>query len=120
MFHGPVIIGSFSPWQRSKAALSLQTAARRFLKKHRKMSAMDHVRITSACEIDKACQEVLGATYGHCCFEDIVTMDMGKKVCYCTTHKKNCVLEPDLEDTNRTNLSRSFPNHTAPSFKSKA
>lgn len=58
------------------------------------------VLLTSACEIDKNCQRVLGATYSseQCIFEDICELAQG--ACYCVKHRKKCKLQkPDPERT---------------------
>lgn len=78
---------------RAEAALSLQSAARRFLQTQcaGKMGQVEHVCLTSSCEINAECQLVLKNTYGHCNFKDILTLDMvnGGKA-FCTTHGRLC------------------------------
>ena len=75
-----------------KAALSLQAAAQRYAS-----GSGARVDITSACEINKACQDVLKKTYSdeQCIFPDITKVNMKKKFCFCVRHQRQCELQPD-------------------------
>lgn len=74
----------------AQACLSLGAAARKFVKKQgitRRVA--EHVVLESSVEIDKECQTILGATYGHCCFGDILKLDLSSSN-FCAVHGKNC------------------------------
>ncbi|CAK9088347.1 unnamed protein product [Durusdinium trenchii] len=72
------------------AALSIQATAQRF-------APGCGVTITSACEIDRACQKVLKATFDddQCIFPDIRQMNTKNKYCFCSRHNQMCELQPD-------------------------
>ena len=97
-------------WITTQAVISLQAAAARFAP-----GRGDQVAIKSACEIDKACQHVLKATYGteQCIFADITKVDMKKETCYCERHQKMCELQPRSEDPNCTSALDSLGKHMA-------
>lgn len=70
----------------SQALLSLQSEVLQTFKEKRS----DPVRLVWACEKDVGCQKVLSATYGGCCFDDILTMSHKKSKAWCATHCKYC------------------------------
>ena len=82
-----------------QAALSLQAAGRSFIETHAQhvsATPVKHISLTSCCEIDKDCQEVLRATYGnagHCIFNDILRIDRKKNLAFCVRHDKYCPVQ---------------------------
>ena len=85
----------------SQAALSLQAAAGEFLQAHNMPGShfATQVILTSSCEIDGPCRDVLSKTFGpvtkgkHCMFPDILKIDKEKGYAFCLAHNKNCPLE---------------------------
>ena len=70
----------------SEALLSLQSEVAKAFKE----KSASHVKLVWACEKDVGCQRVLSATYGGCCFDDIMTMSHEKSTAWCATHCKYC------------------------------
>lgn len=75
--------------------MALEAATQKFVGQS---SSRKHVKLHSAVEIDKRCQQVLGATFGHCCFSDITKLDYAKKTAFCVTHGTWCKLKSDDDE----------------------
>ena len=78
----------------SEAALSLETAAKKFLENETKSGCKNlrqHLILRASCEISADCQSVLRNTYGTCNFGDICDLDFDSdRGNFCTTHQKYC------------------------------
>jgi len=95
-----------------EACLSLQTAAKKFLKANGfkvepVQSHADHVNLRASCEIDPNCQKILKSTYkngDYCNFADIMDLtytDDKRLGGHCTTHGKFCCMYRHHRHSNR-------------------
>lgn len=74
-----------------KAVLSLETAAKKFLRSRSMKQLVDpFVKKLWSFEWKEPCQQILKNTYGSCNFGDILTYDKKCKSLFCTTHGKKC------------------------------
>ena len=73
-----------------QALASLETAVAAKLKG--KGPAKNHVKFHWGCEIDPPCQKNIADTYGACCFDDVIALNVNRnsKYMYCMTHFKPC------------------------------
>lgn len=96
------------PLQYTQAALSLQTAAAKYITKKASDPRMlsPKVVLASSCEVDVDCRHVLYETFvekgkggarEHCIFADVLKTDRADKRAFCVVHNKLCPLLPAKE-----------------------